>query len=103
MHTGAVQAFAVVLADRLPVGGDVVGDRAGAAEPLGAVTLQALRQIADVLRDVGRLAAQVHHHETAHDAYSNRDQSPARSVEVLGAAHVPRARQLAVSLVRPGV
>src|SRR6266516_7896615 len=60
-------------------------------------------QVADVTVHVRRLAAQVDQDEPGHRRYAYRDQAPASGVEVHDVVHVPRAVELAVEPVGPGV
>ena len=103
MDAGAVQALAVVLGDRLPVGRDLIGGLAGATERLDAVALQVSGELAGVVADVGRLAAQVYQDQAPDGGHPHRHQAPARGVEVLDPLHVGRRLQLAVEPVGPAV
>ena len=98
-----MQALVVVLRDPFPVRRDLVEALAGALEGAGPVALEVPGEVADVLVGVGCLAGEVDQDEAADDREPDRDQAPARAVEVLDPVHVRSRLERAVEPVGPGV
>ena len=98
-----VVALEVVVDHDLPVGGLGGGLLGLHLEPLEPVTLHALRQPGDLLRQRGRVKVEVHEDEAGHDLDAGREQPQRGLVETRDRAAFGHADQLAVEAIGPAV
>src|SRR4029453_6640635 len=102
MDAWAMEALVVVLDDPLPVRGDDVVHLAGTAELGGAIALQVLEQVADVLGGIGRVTPEVDQQQPPNRREAHRDEAVAGGIEVLDPVHVRTGAEGATGAWGPG-